>query len=103
MIDSPDVRLKQLAELFEQRNKLYGSTYKKHGPIVMAIFGGSIPEIRADIDSSRMAIINVVASKLSRYAENWQTGHVDSLNDISVYCQMLRELDDIKNRIDEDD
>jgi hypothetical protein len=37
----------------------------------------------------------MMASKLARYANNFFTGgHADSLEDISVYAQMLREVDD---------
>jgi hypothetical protein len=34
-----------------------------------------------------------MVSKITRYANCWSSGHDDSLDDLSVYTMMLRELD----------
>ncbi len=95
-VKRPDVRLQELSELFKQRNALYGDTYKRHGDILMALFSGVVPEATCPIDACRLAIINTMCSKLSRYVSNWEAGHKDSMDDISVYAQMICELDEIK-------
>jgi hypothetical protein len=43
----------------------------------------------------RYSLIVFIQTKLARYAQNFDRGgHPDSLDDIAVYCQLLRELDD---------
>jgi len=61
----------------------------------MDIFGeGGIPKINNDVDANRMGCLNMIVGKLIRYASNWDKGgHKDSLDDISVYAQMLNEID----------
>jgi|APFre7841882654_1041346.scaffolds.fasta_scaffold37101_2 hypothetical protein len=88
----PDL-LRDAAALYEQRNQQYGDAYKRIGPIMMQLLSGGIVLKSAD-DFNRMAIFTLIVIKLARYAQNFSdNGHTDSLDDLSVYSQMLQELD----------
>lgn len=88
-------RLRGAADLFEQRDKEYGSVYKDYGKLMVAYFPDGIT-LKTEDDFSRFGILNMILSKTNRYAANFKKGgHKDSLSDISVYSQMLSELDDI--------
>lgn len=98
-IDDCDIRqtavpalLREAAELYEQRNKLYGDNYKKFGhafwPFLQNI------QLKGPKDLNRLGILVQILAKVSRYCENFnEGGHDDSLQDITVYSAMLRELD----------
>jgi hypothetical protein len=86
-------RLRNLADLYEERNAVYGDDYKRHGDIMMALFPEGL-KLDTALDFNRYGIFKELVTKLSRYAAQWkQGGHYDSLNDKSVYAQMLQELD----------
>lgn len=90
----PDAALKELAKLFKQRNDEYGDTYHQHGTVIMALFPNGVPSQISDIDANRFGILTMMVSKLCRYVQNYECGgHEDSLNDLSVYSQMLAEID----------
>jgi hypothetical protein len=85
--------LREAAQVFEQRNEMYGDNYKKFGAIMNDIFPDGFT-IDNPQDWNRFGILIQVVSKLTRYAENFNRGgHDDSLVDLSVYAHMLRELD----------
>jgi len=95
--------LRKAAEIYEQRNALYGDNYKRFGTIMHALFPEGIAQ-RAGVNGSkaetkqeywnRIGILVQVVSKLTRYCENFEKGgHADSLDDMAVYTMMLRELD----------
>lgn len=87
-------RLRAAADLYEQRNAVYGSDYYEHGQLMMALFPNGLA-LRTDQDFARYNLFKMVVAKAARYAKNFlRAGHADSLDDISVYAQMLRELDD---------
>lgn len=84
--------LADLGSLFADRNALYGDNYKRFGPALMAM----VPSVKIETahDMNRFAIFVMIFSKISRYAQQFSNGgHADSLDDLSVYAQMLRELD----------
>jgi hypothetical protein len=86
-------RLRNLADLYEERNAVYGDDYKRHGDIMMALFPDGLT-LDTAMDFNRYGIFKELVTKLSRYAAQWkQGGHYDSLNDKSVYAQILQELD----------
>lgn len=97
MTKTPDQRLILLAELFKSRNAAYGNTYVNHGHVMLDLFCGEIPTIFTKKDSARMGVLNMIVSKLTRYCQNWNTGHVDSLDDLTVYAQMLQHLDSMED------
>ena len=87
--------LRLAADVFEQRNKVYGSLYKRHGDVMIALFPKGIVLETAD-DFNRFGIFNMIVSKIGRYANNIADGHSDSLTDLSVYANMLLEIDEEK-------
>lgn len=93
----PD-QLRAKADLYEQRNKLYGDNYKKFGAVMQAMFGDSIVALQSESDHCRFGIFVQIVAKVTRYAENFdRNGHDDSLDDIAVYSMMLKELDNLEN------
>ena len=85
--------LEKLADLYRQRNKLYGNDYKRCGEAYMALFPNGLT-LRTAEDFTRFVIFSLGFGKQIRYANNFtRGGHADSLDDSSVYSQMLQELD----------
>jgi len=86
-------QLREKAELYAQRNALYGDTYKLQGEVMNLLFPAGIT-LDGVKDHNRYAIYQTMISKMCRYAANFEAGgHIDSLDDISVYSMMLQELD----------
>lgn len=89
------------AELFEERHKLYGDNYKRFGDVMVALFPGGV-QLRNQHDFARFGVLVQVISKMTRYCENFSRGgHDDSLDDQSVYCMMLKEVDQVARQYDE--
>ena len=92
-----DAALKKLADIYLERNALYKDNYKNFGTMMMALQnfvpGGSFPTETED-DWNRLCLLFMLASKVSRYCASYMDGgHPDSLDDSSVYAQMLNEID----------
>ena len=92
-----DEALHKLADLYLDRNKLYRDNYKKFGALMVALQnfvpGGKFPTETED-DWNRLCMLFMLASKMSRYCANYTDGgHPDSLDDDTVYAQMLNEID----------
>lgn len=86
-------RLTNLAKLFEQRAETYGDQYKLIGNVLWEMFNGSL-KLETANDYTRFVTLAFVVQKLCRYANSFENGgHADSLDDASVYAQMLREID----------
>ena len=89
----PD-RLAALGALFEKRNSFYRSSWHEAGDVLKAIFPRGI-SLKTSEDFGRFAIVHLLVGKLHRYALMFDRGgHADSLDDLAVYSQMLRELDE---------
>ena len=89
-------RLGRLADIYEERNALYGDNYIHFGALWRALedCAGKGFVARTDLDKARLGIWVQLVSKFSRYAAQFNSGgHPDTLDDISVYAQMLQELD----------
>jgi hypothetical protein len=87
-------RLTELGTIFQDRNRAYGSDYLEHGDLMMAFFPEGV-KLETPDDFTRYSLFKMCAAKLSRYAKNFfNGGHSDSLNDLSVYSQMLAEVDE---------
>lgn len=85
--------LREAADTYEQRNKLYGDNYKKFGNWASQLFPDGLTVKTVD-DWNRLGVLVLKMSKMGRYAENWDKGgHPDSLLDDVVYTAMLSELD----------
>lgn len=85
--------LREAAALYEERSKAYGDSYHQHGQVMRGLFPTGI-HITSVRDQNRLGVLNMIVSKLTRYCNNFPNGgHDDSLADLAVYSQMLRELD----------
>jgi hypothetical protein len=58
----------------------------------MAFMLGQVT-LRTPKDYIRFGLLVQQYSKLSRYSVQWPTSHEDSLDDLSVYSQILAEVD----------
>ena len=93
-------RLRNAANLYEERNKLYKDNYKHFGRIMAALFPEGLT-VQSPDDWNRVGLFVQVVGKITRYPAQWKEGgHPDSLDDVSVYSQMLAEVDDeIRNDV----
>lgn len=83
-----------LGELSAEKARQYSDAYKKIGPIIQTMFPGGGVTLRTPDDIVRFGLFMQMINKLSRYAYNFGSGgHHDSLDDLSVYSQMLRCFD----------
>ena len=92
-----DAALHKLADLYLDRQLVYKSNYKFFGGLMVALEafvpGGKF-RLETEDDWTRMGMLVHVASKLSRYCSNFNCGgHAGSLDDTSVYTQMLNEVE----------
>ena len=86
-------RLMKAAETYEERNKVYGNTYKRYGHVVAALFPKGVT-IKTVDEHNRFGVLTMVIGKLTRYCTNFEKGgHTDSIHDLGVYAFMLEELD----------
>lgn len=87
--------LMDAARIAEDRQKLYGSAYQKTGAALLALFGGTIPEIREEKAAARLYLMVMLLMKLRRQATTIDSGgHEDSADDLVVYGAMLKEFID---------
>lgn len=93
--------LREGAQTFEDRNKVYGNNYLNVGGAMAALFPDGVSLKTAD-DFNRFHIFMLGIVKVSRYANNWNAGgHADSIHDNTVYSAMLESIDnEIRKRDD---
>lgn len=90
---SVDERLRCLAALYEERQAMYGDNYKRFGDVMHALFPNGLVLNDAH-DFNRFGLFVQMVYKQTRYAAQYEDGgHPDSLDDLSVYTQMLCEID----------
>lgn len=91
---SVPARLKKLGEIYESRQPVYGDDYKHAGDMYAAMFPRGLT-LSTPEEFNRMSLFVHLCAKLARYAQgDMKKGHADSLDDVSVYSQMMREVDD---------
>jgi hypothetical protein len=84
--------LREAAATYEQRNKLWGDNYKQVGAIMVAMLPAGVKLETAD-DWNRFLLFGHVINKVTRYAQNLNTGgNKDSAHDLTVYAAMLEEM-----------
>lgn len=87
--------LRECADVYEERNKLYGDNYLRFGAVMQCLFPDGLT-VKTRDDWNRLGVFVQIIGKDMRYAEQFLNGgHEDSLVDGSVYKQMLRELDQL--------
>ena len=88
--------LNEAIKIFNERNTLYGDTYKRTGNAMNEIMPEKI-NLESKKDYTRMFILITIIGKIIRYSNNFSCGgHKDSLLDIITYSAMLMEVDDGK-------
>lgn len=90
--NSADNLLKKAAELFKERNAVYGDNYLMVGETMKGLFPYGVNLLTAD-DFNRFHILMLMVVKLTRYTNNWKEGHLDSISDNTVYSAMLEMID----------
>ena len=89
----PPDRLAELGDIYRDRNATYQDTYKNFGNVMKGFFPAALT-LSTAADWNRIALFFHAADKLARYAGTFtKGGHVDSLDDLSVYSMMLQEYD----------
>jgi len=85
--------LAALANLYKERNKVYGDNYLHAGAALMALFPNGYT-LETPTDFGRMALFIHMFTKLTRIAQELPRGnvHFDSCKDIAVYSMMLQEI-----------
>lgn len=93
MNKKPSDLLREAAAMFDERDALYGSNYKRFPVVLLSMFPGqTIPEIKTVEDAQRLQLMIQATNKIVRYAENFHRGgHKDSARDLCVYAAMLEE------------
>jgi hypothetical protein len=90
-------RIHALADLFADRNASYGNSWHEIGAIMHAFFPRGVALTEPE-DFGRFMVLQQIIGKVHRYCLNfYRGGHVDSLDDLSVYSQMLQNLDETIN------
>ena len=87
--------IQKLANIHRERQELYGQDFLQIGPSLMALFPEGV-ELKTADDFTRLALLLQAHGKLLRYCVNFKRGgHADSLDDLSVYAQLLRYVDEL--------
>jgi hypothetical protein len=85
--------LRACADTYEERNAIYGDSYKELGKVMLALFPAGV-HLKTIADFNRFGCFFEMINKMQRYSNCFHNGgHQDSTHDISVYSQMLEELD----------
>lgn len=85
--------LSNLGELYSERNKLYKDNYKHFGKVMVGLFPNGLT-LKTQEEFLRIGLFIHMMTKATRYSNQFgEGGHIDSLDDITVYAQMLQECD----------
>lgn len=92
-----------LQEMFEKKNQDYGNAYETIGEILIKLFPGGVA-LTDSISLSEFSIFSILIGKVCRYAQ-LQTGRkanfeslADTLDDLSIYGQILKELNKLQQK-----
>jgi hypothetical protein len=93
MADLPRERIDALISIYDQRRGTYGEDYTHIGESMIGMFPNGL-NLVSERDFTRFALLCSIHGKLLRYAARFKdNGHADSLDDISIYAQLLRSVD----------
>jgi hypothetical protein len=90
-------RLTDLGKIYDERGAAYGKDYHHTGEALAAFYPDGIT-LRTPREFRAFMIRCFMLAKLMRDANHLVakgTGHLDSLDDLAVYAQMTRELEEI--------
>lgn len=86
--------LEELSKLYRERNAVYKDNWKDIGPVLVGFFPAGIT-LASPTDFIRFHLFMLALVKLTRYTNNWATGHSDSVRDAAVYLAMLDAADGV--------
>ena len=90
-MDNVSESLANLSKLREDRALKYGDAEFKKGKVMQALLGEI--HLNTEMEFAKYGMLDMIVSKLIRYANNFnEGGHDDSLDDLSVYSQMLKNI-----------
>lgn len=84
--------LQDMAETYEERNKVYGDNYKRVGAVMVAMFPDGV-QLKTEEDFNRWHLFELKIVKLTRFANSGLL-HKDSIHDDAVYSAMVESLID---------
>lgn len=93
-------KLAHLGKIYEERGAVYGKDYHHTGQALAAMFPDGLV-LRTPEQFRRHMILCFMLAKLMRHANSIMAhgaGHLDSLDDLSVYAQMARELEEMERK-----
>ncbi len=88
----PEQILSQASKLFKKKNQEYGDSYKDYGKLLFTLFPEGV-KLETEADFVRWGTTCMMLAKIHRYANNYNVGHEDSLEDLAVYSAMQLSLD----------
>lgn len=80
-------------EIYAERSSVYKDNYKAVGRVMEAMFPDGAPKLQQREDYDRWHIFELMIVKLTRYSNNYDVPHQDSLDDLLVYSAILGALD----------
>lgn len=87
---TPETIMKEMAETFAERHKIYGDNYKQIGDVMTKLFPLGIT-LSSPNEHNSFSLFSMMVVKLTRLA-NSNLKHKDSVHDIGVYAAMLESL-----------
>ena len=87
---TPEQILEEAKEILKDRGKLYGDNYHQTGKIVSTLLNNEKIDEKA---ATKLFLITQITNKLTRYCQNLERGHKDSLIDLINYTAILAILD----------
>lgn len=91
---TPADKLRAGADTWEEREKQYGSNFKRTGAALASFFPGGLT-LQTPEEFTRFSLLLWVIAKTGRYSFNFgKGGHADSLQDLSVYAAILGAYDE---------
>jgi hypothetical protein len=87
---NPAQVLHDMAETYEERNKVYGDNYKRVGAVMTAMFPDGV-QLKTEEDFNRWHLFELKIVKLTRFANSGLL-HKDSIHDDAVYSAMVESL-----------
>jgi len=86
---TPDQILKELSDLYLEKNKEYGDAWKRQGEVLHALYPEGITLSCPD-DYLRFHLMVQIVIKTNRIATD--KNHKDSPRDLAVFCAMLASV-----------
>src|SRR5262245_40977958 len=85
--------LQQASTTFRERNAVYKNNAAVYGRFAEILFPLGV-NLRTAKDHHRFHLLMLAVVKITRYCQQWENGHQDSVRDAIVYLAMLEAYDD---------